>query len=101
MQGNGVVGSIVPTFIGDRCIYIDWDARKVYSSVVEDEVVALAIAPWLADGEVALAGLSKEGGFGMFSGALGVGTAGGLGGAGWERRLGSELLHSKKMKRGA
>ena len=48
-------------------------------AVVEDEVVALAVSPGLGDGEAALAGLVEEGGFGTFSGALGVGAVGVVG----------------------
>ena len=56
---------------------LDLDAEEVdfgLGTVVEDEVVALAVSPGLADGEAALAGLVEEGGFGTLSGALGVGT---------------------------
>ena len=42
-------------------------------SVVEDEVVTLAVSPGLADAEAALGGLVEEGGFGALAGALGVG----------------------------
>ena len=41
-------------------------------AVVEDEVVALAVSPGLADAEAALRGLVEEGGFGALSGTLGV-----------------------------
>jgi hypothetical protein len=41
-------------------------------AVVEDEVVALAVSPGLADAEAAQRGLVEEGGFGALSGALGV-----------------------------
>jgi hypothetical protein len=60
---------------------LDLDAEEVHSglrTVVEDEVVALAVAPGFADGEVALAGLVEESGFGALSGALGVGAGWGL-----------------------
>lgn len=58
-------------------------------AVVEDEVVALAVSPGLADGEVALAGLIEEGGFGALAGALGVGAAGIVGRViGWWRVAG-------------
>ena len=63
----------------------DLDAEEVnrgLRTVVEDEVVALAVSPGLADGEAALAGLVEEGGFGTLSGALGVGTVGVVGAAG-------------------
>ncbi len=56
---------------------LDLDAEEVdlgLRAVVEDEVVALAVSPGLADGEAALAGLVEESGFGTLSGALGVGT---------------------------
>ena len=48
-------------------------------AVVEDEVVALAVSPGLGDGEATLAGLVEKGGFGTFSGALGVGAVGVVG----------------------
>ncbi len=40
------------------------------ASVVEDEVVAAGVAPWLGDSEVAAGGLGEEAGFGTFSGDL-------------------------------
>ena len=43
-------------------------------AVVEDEIVALAVAEGPGDGELALVGAVEEGDFGMFSGAFGVGT---------------------------
>jgi hypothetical protein len=43
-----------------------------FGAVVEDEVVAFAVSPGLADAEAALGGLVEEGGFGALSGALGV-----------------------------
>src|SRR5580704_2841926 len=64
---------------------LDLDAEEVDSglgTIVEDEVVALAVSPGLADGEAALAGLVEESRFGTFSGALGVGTVGIVGAAG-------------------
>jgi len=69
--------------------------------VVEDEVVALAVSPGLADGEAALAGLIKESGFGTFAGALGVGTVGIVGAA---ERLGHgapEFCFLREQKGGA
>ena len=63
----------------------DLDAEEVdfgLGAIVEDEVVALAVSPGLADGETALAGLVEESGFGTFAGALGVGTVGIVGAAG-------------------
>ena len=69
---------------------LDLDAEEVdlrLRTVVEDEVVALAIAPGLGDGEAALAGLVEECGFGTLSGALGVRTVGIIGvGAGLGHR---------------
>jgi hypothetical protein len=64
-------------------------------AVVEDEVVALAVSPGLADGEAALAGLVKESGFGTFSGTLGVGTVGVVGLAGVHASHG-KLLGARK-----
>ena len=58
---------------------LDLDAEEVnlgLGTVVEDEVVALAVSPGLGDGEAALAGLVEECSFGALAGALGVGTAG-------------------------
>src|SRR6266446_2233539 len=55
---------------------LDLDAEQMHRglrTVVEDEVVALAVSPGLADGEAALAGFVEEGGFGTLSDALGVG----------------------------
>jgi hypothetical protein len=49
-----------------------WTTRA--GTVVEDEVVALAVSPGLADGELALAGAVEEYGFGVLADALGVGT---------------------------
>ena len=49
-------------------------------SVVEDEVVAAGVSPGLGDTEVAVGGLIEEGGFGAFSGDLGVFALGGLAG---------------------
>jgi hypothetical protein len=67
-------------------------------TVVEDEVVALAVSPGLGDGEAALAGLVEEGGFGTLSGALGVGAVGVVGAAGVLRPRG---LISGEQKGGA
>jgi hypothetical protein len=56
---------------------LDLDAEKFDAglrTVVEDEVVALAVSPGLGDGEAAVAGLVEKSGFGTFSGARGVGT---------------------------
>jgi hypothetical protein len=44
---------------------------------VEDEVVTLAVAPGLGDGESEAGGFDDESGFGEFSGALGVGVLAG------------------------
>ena len=40
-------------------------------SVIEDEVVAAAVAPRLGDAEAHVDGAGEEGGFGGFSAALG------------------------------
>jgi|SRR5579862_105636 len=72
ISGAGFVGAGA-----DRVRALDLDAEEVdfgLGTVVEDEVVAFAVSPGLADGEAALAGLVKEGGFGTLSGALGVGA---------------------------
>ena len=64
---------------------LDLDAEELDAgsrAIVEDEVVALAIAKGLGDGEAALVGAVEESDFGMFSGALGVGTVGVVGLAG-------------------
>lgn len=45
------------------------------ASVVEDEVVALAVSPGLGDTEAEAGGFVEEGGFGALSGALGVAGA--------------------------
>ncbi len=45
------------------------------ASVVEDEVVALAVSPGLGDAEAEAGGFVEEGGFGALSGALGVAGA--------------------------
>src|SRR5580704_1826792 len=77
--GAGFVG------IGAEAVgAFDLDAEQMdfgLGTVVEDEVVALAVAPGLADGEAALAGLVEEGGFGTLAGALGVGAVGVVGAA--------------------
>ena len=49
-------------------------------SVVEDEVVTAAVAPWLGDAESEDGGAVEEGSFGTFSGDLGVFARGGLAG---------------------
>jgi len=41
-------------------------------SVIEDEVVAAAVAPRLGDAEAHVDGAGEEGGFGALSGDLGV-----------------------------
>ena len=80
VRGAGFVG------IGAEAVgAFDLDAEEVdfgLGTVVEDEVVALAVSPGLADGEAALAGLVEESGFGTFAGALGVGAVGIVGAAG-------------------
>jgi hypothetical protein len=71
---------------------LDLDAEEVddrLGAVVEDEIVALAVSPGLADGEAALAGAVEEDGFGELSGALGVGAVGVAGLVG----LGTALRH--------
>jgi len=71
---------------------LDLDADEVncwVRTVVEDEVVTLAVSPGLGDGEAALAGLVEESGFGALSGALGVGA---VGIAGLAARLGHGRL---------
>jgi hypothetical protein len=50
---------------------LDLDAEEA-ASVVEDEVVALAVAPGLGDTESEGAGFVEEGGFAALAGALGV-----------------------------
>src|SRR5580693_1337781 len=74
IRGAGFVG------VGAEAVgALDLDAEEVDSglgTIVEDEVVALAVSPGLADGKAALAGLVEEGGFGTLSGALGVGAVG-------------------------
>jgi hypothetical protein len=45
-------------------------------TVVEDEIVTFGVSPGLGDGEAALAGLIKKGGFGALAGAFGVGAEG-------------------------
>ena len=53
----------------------DLDAEELHPwsrAVVEDEVVALAVAEGLGDGEAALVAAVKESYFGMLSGAFGV-----------------------------
>lgn len=45
------------------------------AAVVEDEVVALAVSPGLGEFEAEAFGFEEEGGFGEFSGALGVAAA--------------------------
>lgn len=71
---------------------LDLDAEEVdlgLGAIVEDEVVALAVSPRLADAEGALGGLIEERGFGALSGALGVGeiVVVGFGGAWGVRRV--------------
>ena len=41
-------------------------------SVVEDEVIAAAVAPGLGDAEFEVGGFVEEGGFGALSGDLGI-----------------------------
>ena len=55
----------------------DLDAPDAAAGV-EDEVVTLAVAPGLGDGESQAGGFDYEGGFGELSGALGVGMLAGL-----------------------
>ena len=73
----------------------DLDAEEAVS-VVEDEVVALAVSPGLGDAEAERAGFVEEGGFGAFSASFGIGfvaaksglVAGGFGldcACGWTR----------------
>jgi hypothetical protein len=66
VSGAGFVGLRAEAIAG-----FDLDADKAVS-VVEDEVVALAVAPRLGDAESELAGFVKESGFTAFSAALGV-----------------------------
>src|SRR5712692_4343043 len=49
----------------------DLDAQEA-ASVVEDEVVALTVAPGFGDAESELAGFVEEGSFGALAAALGV-----------------------------
>jgi len=53
------------------------DAEEL-ASVVEDEVVALAVSPGAGDAESEAGGFMEEGGFAALSGALGVGAEAGL-----------------------
>ena len=107
---DGVGGADFVAVVADRIGAFDLDAEEVDllrqaqdrlsawlgagsrdRAVVEDEVVALAVSPGLADGEAALAGLVEEGGFGALSAALGVGAGRVVGRAG-RRALGHERL---------
>jgi len=45
-------------------------------AAIEDEVVAFAVSPWLSGVEAEGAGFEQEGGFGKFTGALGVAVDG-------------------------
>jgi len=72
--GAGFVGSGAEFFGA-----FDLDAAEMdhdAGTVVEDEVVALAVSLGLADGELALAGAVEEYGFGVLTDAFGVGTVG-------------------------
>jgi len=66
--GAGLVGSGA-----EGASALDLDAEKLLA-VVDDEVVALAVSPGLGDAEAEADGFEEKGGFGEFSGALGVGT---------------------------
>jgi hypothetical protein len=50
---------------------LDLDAEEA-AAVVEDEVVAFAVAPGFGDAESEGTGFVEEGGFGAFSGAFGI-----------------------------
>jgi hypothetical protein len=70
--GAGFVGSGA-----DALGAFDLDAEELDrwpGAVVEDEVVALAVAEGAGDGEAALVGAVEESDFGMLAGAFGVGT---------------------------
>src|SRR5262249_5258206 len=84
--GGGVVALLLLVGVGgldlvgagvERLGALDLDAEGAVSGV-EDEVVALAVSPGLGDGEAEAGGFDDEGGFGEFSGALGVGVAAGI-----------------------
>jgi len=70
--GAGFVGSVA-----DALGALDLDAKEFYfglGAVVENEVVFLAVAEGLGDGEAALVAAVEESDFGMLSGAFGVGA---------------------------
>src|SRR5208283_402140 len=60
----------------ERVGAFDLDAEKL-QAVVEDEVVALAVAPGAGHAEAQVVGLFEVGGFGTLSDTLGVGAVGG------------------------
>jgi hypothetical protein len=68
---DGVGG---PSFVSVRTETVgglDLDAKQA-AAVVENEVVALGVAPGLGNAEAEGAGFVEEGGFGAFSGAFGI-----------------------------
>jgi hypothetical protein len=73
---------------------LDLDAEEA-ASVVEDEVVALAVAPGFGDAESEGTGFVEESGFVAFAAAFGVfaAGAGGLGAAGRGWRAGIFPFH--------
>lgn len=83
--GGGVVAFLLAVTVSgldrvsvgvERLGALDLDAPGTRAGV-EDEVVTLAVAPGLGDGESEAGGFDYEGGFGELSGALGVGMLAG------------------------
>jgi hypothetical protein len=72
VRGAGFVGSGSEAFGAFDLDAVESDYGP--GAVVEDEIVALAVAEGPGDGELALVGAVEESDFGMFSGAFGVGT---------------------------